>query len=154
MQNTLKLLPALVLAVIFTVGWQIWSLGQQPRVDKSSGEKSTKVVGNRLEFEVVHSFDGKYLGDTPGHMGRTGGLTGPRPRIALGDKVYREDEVVGIVTNLELNRGNNSLDIEFNPVDRARVCVGDTVWLTFDNSSPRRVTEPQQQPTIAPGLEK
>jgi hypothetical protein len=143
MRNALKLLPAAVFALIFTIGWQLWLVGQQPGAGKSNVENPAKVKGNRLEFEVVHSFDGKYLGDTPGHMGRTGGLTGPRPRIALGDRVYREEDVVGIVTNLELNRGNNSLDIEFNPVDRARVCVGDTVWLNFDNSSPRKMTGPQ-----------
>jgi hypothetical protein len=150
MRNALRLLPSLGLAVIFTIGWQVWLIGQQPGVEKSAAEKTTKVTGNHLQFEVVQSFDGKYLGDTPGHMGRTGGLTGPRPRIALGDKVYRDGEVVGVVTNLELNRGNNSLDIEFNPVDRARICVGDTVWLQFDNSSPRKTSEPQQQPAVLP----
>jgi hypothetical protein len=142
MRSALKFLPSLALAAVFIVGWQLWSAGQQPEGSKAGPSKSQQ-SGARIEFEVVHSFDGKYLGDTPGHMGRTGGLTGPRPRIALGDRVYRDEEVVGVVTNLELNRGNNSLDIEFNPVDRARICVGDKVWLYFDNSSPRKMTEPQ-----------
>ncbi len=131
------------MAVVFTLAWQLWLVGQQPGAEKPSGDKSTKVVGNRLEFEVVHSFDAKYLGDTPGHMGRAGGLTTKRPRIALEDKVYRGEEVVGIVTHLDWNRGNNSLDIEFDPVDRARVCVGDAVWLVLDNLQPLKSPQPQ-----------
>ena len=118
MRNLLmKLLPSVLMAVVFTVGWQLWSVGQQPKAgaDKAGTDKAgtTKTQNpaatNRLEFEIVQSFDGKYLGDTPGHMGRTGGLTGPRPRIALGDRVYRGEELVGLVTHLELNRGNNSM---------------------------------------------
>jgi hypothetical protein len=145
MRNTTKWIPSVVLAVIFTVGWQLWLVGQQPGAEKAAGEKSTKLAGNRLEFEVVHSFDGKYLGDTPGHMGRAGGLTTKRPQIALEDKVYRGEEVVGLVTHLDWNRGNNSLDIEFDPVAHARVCVGDMVWVVFDNPSPRKTYEPQAE---------
>jgi hypothetical protein len=173
MRNTLKWLPSILLAVVFTVGWQLWSAGQQPGVEKAGADKAiaekagavkiqnsavpktqNPTATNRIEFEVVQSFDGKYLGDTPGHMGRTGGLTGPRPRIALGDRVYRGEELVGVVTSLELNRGNNSLDIEFNPVDRARVCVGDTVWLVFDSSAPRKTSEPQPVISASPQPDK
>jgi len=143
MRNKLNFLPSLALAVLFTLAWQLWLAGQQPGAEKAGGDKSTKVVGNRLEFEVVHSFDAKYLGDTPGHMGRAGGLTTKRPRIALEDKVYRGEELVGIVTHLDWNRGNNSLDIEFDPVDHARVCVGDMVWVVLDNPQP--LTNPQPQ---------
>jgi len=143
MRNKLNFLPSLALAVIFILAWQLWLAGQQPGAGKSGGDKSTKVVGNRLEFEVVHSFDAKYLGDTPGHMGRAGGLTTKRPRIALEDKVFRGEELVGIVTHLDWNRGNNSLDIEFDPLEHARVCVGDVVWVVLDNPQPLKNPQPQ-----------
>ncbi len=131
-----RLFVGVALGLMIAIGWQLLSSGQQP-ADKS------KDTGNRLEFEVVHSFDSKYLGDTPGHMGRAGGLTMRRPRVALGDNVYRGDERVGLVTHLDWNRVNGSLDVEFDPVDHARVCVGDTVWLVLDNSRPAKTSEPQ-----------
>src|SRR5213080_1458568 len=137
MQRTSNGLAGVALGLMIAVGWQLLSSGQQPAADKG------KDAGNRLEFEVVHSFDAKYLGDTPGHMGRAGGLSMRRPRIALGDAVYRGEERVGLVTHLDWNRVNNSLDIEFDPVDKARVCVGDSVWLLFDNPRPSRTSEPQ-----------
>ena|SRR6476660_2412980 len=139
MQRLKKWLVAVAMAVLFVVGWQVWSIGQQPGAEKGK-EVGT---GNRLEFEVVHSFDGKYLGDTPGHMGRVGGLTSRKPRIALGDKVYRGDEVVGLVTSLDWNRTNTSLDIEFDPVDHARICVGDVAWVVLDNVSPLKNPGPE-----------
>src|SRR5437763_16494434 len=92
---------SIALGVAITIGWQVLTSGQQPGTEK--GKEGT----NRLEFEVVHSFDAKYLGDTPGHMGRAGGLTTRRPRIALGDSVYRGEEKVGLVTHLDWNRTNN-----------------------------------------------
>jgi hypothetical protein len=151
MRNALKWLPSLALAAIFTISWQLWSSGQQPGAEKSNPDKSQKSgTSNRLEFEIVHSFDGKYLGDTPGHMGRAGGLTSRRPRIALGDRVYRGDELVGLITSLDWNRTNNSLDIEFDPVDHARVCVGDPVWVVLDNPSPRKSSEPQRVQSTDP----
>lgn len=131
MQWLRKWSGVVAVAALFVVCWQVWSVGQQP-----GGEKAKQSDGNRLEFEVVSSFDGKYLGDTPGHMGRVGGLTTKKPRIALGDKVYRGEEIVGLVTSLEWNRTNTSLDIEFDPVDHARICVGDTMWMVLDNVSP------------------
>jgi hypothetical protein len=112
-------------AVIFA--GQVWLNGQPPAAGKT---KATDP--NRLQFEVVQSFDGKYLGDTPGHMGRVGGLTGRKPQVALGDPIFRGEERVGVVTGLEWNRVNGSLDIEFDPVDHARVCVGDEVWMSLD----------------------
>jgi|EndMetStandDraft_3_1072993.scaffolds.fasta_scaffold152017_2 hypothetical protein len=134
-----KSLAAIGMAVIFVGGWQMWSVGQQPGADKAK----SVATGNRLEFEVVHSFDGKYLGDTPGHMGRVGGLTGRKPRIALEDKVFRGDELVGLVTSLDWNRTNTSLDIEFDPVDHARICVGDSVWVVLDNTNPLKNPGPE-----------
>lgn len=139
-----KSVGAIAISAVVLLGWQLLSNGQPPGTDKSAAEKSKDITaGNRLEFEIVHSFDGKYLGDTPGHMGRVGGLTGRKPRIALEDKVYRGDEVVGLVTSLDWNRTNTSLDIEFDPVDHARICIGDTVWVVLDNVSPLKNSRPE-----------
>ncbi len=138
MQWLRKWFVVAVTVTLLIAGWQVWSVGQQP-----GGEKAKQGGGNRLEFEVVSSFDGKYLGDTPGHMGRVGGLTTKKPRIALGDKVYRGEDIVGLVTGLEWNRTNTSLDIEFDPVDHARICVGDAVWLVLDNVSPLKNPGPE-----------
>lgn len=84
-------------------------------------------------FVVVESFDAKYEGDTPGHLGRHGGLGEQVPRLALGDPVFRGEgdaaAVVGRVTNLKWSRGQGSLDIEFDPTDKTRIEIGDNVWL-------------------------
>jgi hypothetical protein len=134
----MNLFGGVALGLMIAIGWQLLSSGQQPAADKA------KDTGNRLEFEIVNSFDGKYLGDTPGHMGRAGGLSMRRPRIALGDPVYRGDERVGLVTHLDWNRVNGSLDVEFDPVDHARVCVGDAVWLVLDSPRPAKTSEAQR----------
>jgi len=128
------------IGLALVAGWQVWSRGQQP----ATGKAKEAAGANRLEFEVVQSFDAKYLGDTPGHMGRAGGLENRRPRIALGDPIYRGEEKVGIVTGLEWNRVNHSLDIEFDPHDHARVCVGDAVWMALDGNAPARTSEAQR----------
>jgi hypothetical protein len=120
---------AICLAMIAV--WQVWSSGQQP----TTGKGQEAGGSSRLEFEVVQSFDAKYLGDTPGHMGRAGAIEGRRPKIALLDPIYRGDDKVGVVTGLQWNRTNGSLDIEFDPVDHARVCVGDAVWMSLDGKS-------------------
>jgi len=130
-------LAPVTLGLLIGLGWQLLSSGQQ-----SPSEKS-QTATNRLEFEVVQSFDSKYLGDTPGHTGRAGGLSMRRPRIALGDPVYRGEERVGLVTHLDWNRVNGSLDVEFDPVDHARICVGESVWLVLDNPRPYKTSEPQ-----------
>jgi len=84
---------------------------------------------SRLSFEVIESFDAKYLGDTPGHIGRVGGLAARKPKVALGDPVYRGEERVGTVTGLAWNRANGSLDIEFDPAPLKTIVLGDTVWV-------------------------
>jgi hypothetical protein len=131
MHPTRKWLGVAVVGIAIVAGWQLWSSGQQP------GAVKVKVAAdsNRLAFEVVQSFDAKYEGDTPGHMGRAGGLQNRRLRVALGDRIYRGDENVGSVTGLTWNRTNGSLDIEFDPVDRVRVCVGDDVWMALDSAN-------------------
>lgn len=110
--------------------WQLWSSAQQPAA-KGRGEASP-----RLTFEVVESFDAKYAGDTPGHIGRAGGLENRRLKVALGDPVYRGDQKVGKVTELTWNRANGSLDVEFDPSENVRVNVGDEVWIDIDGTRP------------------
>jgi hypothetical protein len=131
MHGVIKWLGVAIVSLAMLTAWQLWSSGQQP----ATGKGKDAAAANRLEFEVVQSFDAKYLGDTPGHMGRAGAIEGRRPRIALEDSIYRGDEKVGIVTGLQWNRTNGSLDIEFDPVDHARVCVGDAVWMALDGKS-------------------
>ena len=111
--------------------WQLGTSGQQPAAAK--GQASADA--NRMEFEVVHSFDAKYEGDTPGHMGRAGGLQNRRPHVALGDAIFRGEQQVGKVTGLTWNRTNGSLDIEFDPVEGVRVRVGDEVWMVLDGGA-------------------
>jgi hypothetical protein len=101
------------------------SQAQQPI--KESDPKSGK-----FEFEVVESFDAHYLGDTPGHRGRNGGLENRRPRVALGDPVFRGTEKVGLLTEIVWNRTGGSLDLEFDPMPMVRVNVGDVVWVAID----------------------
>jgi hypothetical protein len=115
-------------ALLFVMGWQAWMMGQQ-----TPGEKGRGLVAKsgRFEFEVIHSFNAKYEGDTPGHVGRSGGLGDQRPRTALGDAVYRGEEKVGVVTGLTWTRAQGSREVEFDPVTKARISVGDAVWLAL-----------------------
>jgi hypothetical protein len=85
----------------------------------------------RFEFEVIESFNAKYEGDTPGHIGKSGGLADRRPHVALGDPVFRGEQKVGVVTGLGWSRAQGSLQVEFDPLDGARITVGDQVWLTL-----------------------
>jgi hypothetical protein len=93
----------------------------------------------KFAFQVVESFDAKYLGDTPGHIGRGGGLEHGKPNVSLGDPVYRGDEKVGTITSLTWDRSKGSLEVEFDPVPmhlgpdgRAlgplRIAIGDELW--------------------------
>lgn len=108
----------------------LWSSAQQPAT-KGRGDTSP-----RLTFEVVKSFDAKYAGDTPGHIGRTGGLFDSGLKVALGDPVYRGEQKVGQITELTWNRANGSLDVEFDPSENIRVNVGDEVWIDIDGTRP------------------
>lgn len=122
--------PSAVLLVMF--GWQAWILGQQ-----LAGEKGKASGGNpsRFEFEVIQSFNAKYEGDSPGHIGRSGGFTDRRPRAALRDAVYRGEEKIGVVTGLTWNRVQGSLEVEFDPVADVRISVGDGVWLALEGAA-------------------
>jgi len=63
-------------------------------------------------------------------------------RVALSDPIYRGDELIGRVTGLTWSRTHGALDIEFDPVDHAHVCVGDKVWMALDGNNPPRTSEP------------
>jgi hypothetical protein len=84
----------------------------------------------RFEFLVVESFDAKYQGDTPGHLGRAS-LGRNSPRVALGDPVFRETTRVGKVSRLIWNEARESLDVEFDPEKGQRVAIGDAVWVAL-----------------------
>jgi hypothetical protein len=95
-------------------------------------QAQSKPAAERFEFEVVQSFQAKYEGDTPGHIGRNGGLGDRRPRVALGDPVFRGEQQIGRITELGWSRVHGSLEVEFDPLPAVRICVGDQVWLYLE----------------------
>ena len=107
--------------------WHSFTSGQQPAPTTAK----PAAAPNRFEFEVVQSFDAKYEGDTPGHIGKSGGLADRRPHVALGDPVFRGQQKIGVITGLGWSRTHGSLEVEFDPVDKTRISVGDAVWLAL-----------------------
>ncbi len=95
--------------------------------------------GTPFHFQVIESHDADYLGDTPAHIGKDGGLT-VRPRVALGDAVYRtvgtDTKVVGVITLVKWDRVSGSLTVEFDPQPFERIAVGDEVWIDL-NPAPK-----------------
>lgn len=91
--------------------------------------------GTRFHFEIIESCDARYLGDTPAHSGKDGGLT-VRPQVALGDAVYRtnddDDIIVGRITRVAWSRVSGSLEVEFHPEPLVRIAVGDEVWIDLN----------------------
>ena len=112
--------------------------GASPRVGWA-GDAQAKLPlaapGTKFAFEVIESHDATYLGDTPGHMGRDGGLT-VRPNVALGDGVYRTEgqtsRRVGTVTRAVWDRVSGGLTVEFDPAPLIRIAVGDEVWVDLN----------------------
>lgn len=102
--------------------------------------------GTKFSFEVIESHDSKYLGDTPAHMGKDGGLT-VRPQVALGDPVYRTEgtatKVIGTITQVQWDRVSGSLTVEFEPQPFIRIAVGDEVWIDL-NPAPKKPEQPAQ----------
>lgn len=96
--------------------------------------------GTRFHFEVIESHDARYLGDTPAHCGKDGGLT-VRPQVALGDAVYRTvngaQSMIGRITRVEWNRVSSSLEVEFTPEPLHRIAVGDEVWIDLNPRPPQ-----------------
>ncbi len=88
----------------------------------------------RFEFEIVESFDAKYLGDTPGHVGKNGGLGDRRPDVAIGDPVYRGEAKIGTISGLTWDRDKGSLQVEFDPEPFQRVGVGEIAWIKLDTT--------------------
>jgi hypothetical protein len=88
-----------------------------------------------FRFEVIESHDADYLGDTPAHLGKNGGLT-VRPQVALGDPVFRKTATgrtrVGHITRATWSRVAGSLEVEFDPEPFQRIAVGDEVWIDLN----------------------
>lgn len=108
--------------------------------------------GTHFAFEVIESFNAKYEGDTPGHIGRGGGIT-LHPHVALGDTVYHRigeaDQAIGVVTGATWDRLRGSLNIEFRPKNDHRIAVGDEVWVDL-NPAPRAAETPDPNARVKP----
>lgn len=96
--------------------------------------------GTPFVFEVIESLDASYLGDTPSHVGRDGGLEF-RPNVALGDPVFRaaadasettKPVRIGRVTRVVWERVSGSLTVEFDPEPFVRIAVGDEVFVDLN----------------------
>jgi len=122
--------PALA-GCVAAVAIGVWQL--------SAPARPTEPAPGRFVFEVIESFDAKYLGDSPGHVGRGGGVTG-KPNVALGDPVFHGDRKVGKVTGLRWDRAKQSLEVEFDPepfeidargrvLGPIRIAVGEDAWI-------------------------
>ena len=133
-----KLVASLVLVGLLLALWQVWTVKQQAAAQQPAAEKVKVDAKDRFVFEVIQCFDEKYEGDTPGHIGKSGGLGERRPRVALGDAVYRGEERVGTVTGLTWSRPFGSLEVEFDPVEKVRISVGDEAWLDLGTANPGR----------------
>lgn len=120
-------IPAILLSILAS-----WQLPAQQTDEKGDGAAKFAKPGTRFEFEVVESFDAKYLGDTPGHTGQAGGLGSTRPQVALGDAVYRGKESIGTVTGVVWSHARGSLTVEFDPKPYARIAVGEIVWVELN----------------------
>lgn len=109
--------------------------GHLARADDAQVRLPLAPPGTRFEFEVIESHDAAYLGDTPGHMGRDGGLKF-RPNVALGDGVYRTEGPtpvrIGTITRVLWDRVSGGLTVEFDPAPLVRVAVGDEVWIDLN----------------------
>jgi len=107
--------------------------------EDSQARLSLALPGTKFHFEVIESHDAAYLGDTPGHMGRDGGLT-VRPNVALGDGVYRTvgatETRVGSITRVVWDRVSGGLTVEFDPASLRRIAVGDEVWIDLNPAPP------------------
>ena len=110
--------PAIVAVALVGLGFNYQKAPSAPR-------------DGRFVFPVLHSLDAAYLGDTPAHRGKYGGLDGVDVNVALGDPVYRGDTMVGTITQIVWERVHGSLEIEFDPAPLQRVSVGHEVWVSI-----------------------
>jgi hypothetical protein len=112
----------MILATLVLAGYLAW--------DWASPAQGPAANAGRFEFLVVESFDAKYQGDTPGHIGRAS-LGRNSPKVALDDPVFRDTTRVGKVTRLIWNEARESLDVEFDPENGQRIAIGDAVWVAL-----------------------
>ena len=113
--------------------WQSWAPAQPPT---PTTELKPAGKGVRFVFEVIESFNAKYEGDTPGHIGKNGGLQSIRPHVSLGDPVFQGETKIGTITGITWDRVRGSLTVEFDPEPMQRIAVGDSVWLALDGQPP------------------
>lgn len=103
--------------------------------DPAAPQRQHLPHGTQFWFEVVESFNEKYEGDTPGHIGRGGGIT-LHPHVALGDPVYHRtgdgNRAIGVITGVVWDRLKSSLTVEFRPKENHRIAVGDEVWVDLN----------------------
>jgi hypothetical protein len=133
-----KVLATIVASGMLLAVWPVWTVKQQAAAQQPAAEKVKVEAKDGFKFEVIQSFNARYAGDTPGHIGKSGGLGDQRPRVALGDAVFRGEERVGTVTGLTWSRASGSLEVEFDPAEKVRICVGDEVWLDLGTANPAR----------------
>ena len=135
MKSSTRVLMSATFVLAAGAVWHAATLAQQ---SKPPAAVQSAADGSRFVFEVVESFNAKYEGDTPGHIGRNGGLGETRPNVALGDPVHRGDKQIGKVTGLVWDRVRGSLTVEFDPEPLERIAVGDTIWIKLDSSPPKK----------------
>lgn len=121
-----------VAAILFLSPFVVGGLA---RADDGKSRLPLAPQGTKFHFEVIESHDAAYLGDTPGHMSRDGGLKF-RPNVALGDGVYRtageKSARIGTVTRVVWDRVSGGLTVEFDPAPLVRVAVGEEVWIDLN----------------------
>lgn len=129
-------MPTLLTAVL--IGLVLATPAPRSNVARGNDEPPSLPLappGMPFRFEVIESHDAEYLGDTPAHLGKNGGLT-VRPQVALGDPVYRTTATgrtrIGHITRVTWSRVGGSLEVEFDPEPFHRIAVGDEVWLDLN----------------------
>jgi hypothetical protein len=127
--------PRVLLSALLVAGFGLWFWPQLVSSQVPAPPPPGGIKGDHFEFEVVESFDAKYEGDTPGHIGRHGGLGEIHPQVALGDPIFLGDKQVGVVTGLRWSRAQGALDVEFDPATKTRIAVGDVVWLKLGSET-------------------
>ena len=146
----LKLIALRVSVVSILFGGVLWGslpiVGSTGRIEAGDpdGLLNRAPRGTVFLFEVIESLDAAYLGDTPSHVGRHGGLEF-RPNVALGDPVYRRAAEggaeakpvrIGSVTRVVWERVSGGLTVEFGPEPLVRVAVGDEVFVDLNPAPP------------------
>jgi hypothetical protein len=145
----LNLIALRVSVVSILLGGVLWAslpmAGSTGRIEADDLEPTLNRAppGTPFSFEVIESLDASYLGDTPSHVGRDGGLEF-RPNVALGDAVYRaaaeggaeaKPVRIGRVTRVVWERVSGGLTVEFDPEPFVRIAVGDEVFVDLNPAS-------------------